>query len=473
MHVFKGIMMSIKIYNTLTKRKEDFIPIDAQGKQVNMYTCGVTVYDKCHIGHARSLYVFDVIQRYLSYRGYQVRFVRNITDIDDKIINRANELKKDWKDVVSQNIAGYHQDLLSLGIKDPDAEPCATENISEMIDAVAVLIEKGYAYVADGDVYFRVRKFQDYGKLSGQGIENMLEAVRVEKDSKKQDPLDFALWKASKEGEPFWDSPWGNGRPGWHIECSCMSLNHLHCETLDIHGGGLDLQFPHHENEIAQAEALTGKPFAKYWIHHGLLTINKQKMSKSLGNFITIEEAVKRYGADALKIFFLSAHYTSSIDFSDEKMSEVARQREKILTFLTRARDFAQGSATLDSPKIFRYRSALVEAMDDDFNTAKALGLIFDFMGDMNKVMDQNQAGAKNLISTALNVFDEFLFQIFHLDFQESSLDAPAEIVSLLEQRMTARAQKDFAESDRLRDLLSEKGYVVQDMKDGQVWRKR
>ena len=271
--------MGIKLYNSLSKQKEEFEPID--GNTVNMYTCGVTVYDKSHIGHARSLYTFGVIRQYLKYRGYDVKFVRNITDVDDKIINKANELGITSKEVSENNINDYHADLDRMGIDRADCEPKATENIDEMVKYISGLIDKGFAYEVDGDVYFKVRQFKDYGKLSGQSVEKMQEAVRIDKDEKKQDSSDFALWKKAKEGEPSWPSPWGDGRPGWHIECSCMSLKHLGCDTLDIHAGGRDLIFPHHENEIAQAEAFTGKPFAKYWIHHGLLTINKQKMSKS------------------------------------------------------------------------------------------------------------------------------------------------------------------------------------------------
>jgi len=278
-------LAEIKIHNSLGNKKEVLRPL--KGKRLNIYSCGVTVYDKCHIGHARSLYVFDMIRRYLKYRGFDVWFIRNITDIDDKIINRARETGKDWRDVVDENIRLYENNLKRLGVSKADQEPRATDNIPEMVAHIEGLIKKDFAYVQDGDVYFSVRQFKDYGKLSGQSIEKMQEAVRIEKDEKKKDPLDFALWKKSKEGEPSWDSPWGKGRPGWHIECSSMSAKYAKTETLDIHAGGRDLIFPHHENELAQSEALSGKPFARYWIHHGLLTINGQKMAKSLKNFIT------------------------------------------------------------------------------------------------------------------------------------------------------------------------------------------
>src|SRR3989338_4347881 len=277
----------MKVYNTLTRKKEEFVPLNPPN--VNIYTCGVTVYDESHIGHARSLYIFDVIRRYLEYKGFKVNFVRNITDIDDKIINRANELKIDWKELVKKYITRYYEDLELLGIQKGDFEPRATENIDDMIKYIKRLIDKGYAYAANTGVYFSVRKFAGYGKLSGQGIDQMLEGVRKDPDETKEAPIDFALWKISEPDEPFWESPWGKGRPGWHIECSVMSQKFLKQDTLDIHAGGRDLVFPHHENEAAQAEALTGKPFAKYWMHHGLLTINAQKMAKSSGNFVTIK----------------------------------------------------------------------------------------------------------------------------------------------------------------------------------------
>ena len=331
--------MSVQIYNSLTKKKEEFIPLS--GNTVKMYTCGVTVYDQCHIGHARSLYVFDVIRRYLQFRGFKVEFVRNITDVDDKIIQKAIETQSTSKDVSEEQIRLYYEDMKALGVSKADVEPKATDNIPEMITHIQGLMDKGFAYAAQGDVYFNVRAFKDYGKLSGQSVDKMMEAVRIEKDSDKKDPLDFALWKSSKPSEPTWESPWGPGRPGWHIECSCMSMKHLKTQTLDIHAGGRDLIFPHHENEVAQSEALTGKPFAKYWIHHGLLTINGQKMSKSLGNFITIKDALTKYTADEIKMFFLFSHYTSAIDFTEEKILEAKKALAKFDVLFWKAADVA------------------------------------------------------------------------------------------------------------------------------------
>ncbi|MBU1871219.1 MAG: cysteine--tRNA ligase, partial [Candidatus Omnitrophica bacterium] len=327
----------MQIYNTLTRNKEEL-----KSRQVKMYTCGVTVYDDCHIGHARSLYIFEVIRRYLEYRGVEVKFVRNITDIDDKIINRARELGIGWKELVDKYIKSYYEDLgllgIRLGLSDGKEEPRATKNIPDMIKYIEDLIAKGYAYATDSGVYFSVRKFKDYGKLSGQSIDQMLTGVRKEADETKEDPLDFALWKLSKPDEPSWDSPWGKGRPGWHIECSVMSQKFLDTDTLDIHAGGRDLIFPHHENEIAQSETRTGKPFAKAWIHHGLLTINGQKMAKSLGNFVTIKDFIDKYhDADILKLFFLSAHYSNHIDYNEDKIEESKKQKKSFNKFFHEA----------------------------------------------------------------------------------------------------------------------------------------
>jgi len=469
--------VTVQIYNTLTKRKEPFVPIDPKGERVNMYTCGVTVYDKCHIGHARSVYIFDVIRRYLVFRGYDVHFVRNITDIDDKIIKKAQELNVTAQEVAEKNIAEYYADLKRLGLDPVQHEPRATdpENISEMITFIEGLIIKGLAYEVDGDVYFCVRDFEEYGKLSGQSIEMMQEAVRIEKDEKKRDPLDFALWKKSKEAEPFWNSPWGRGRPGWHIECSCMSLKHLDCQTLDIHGGGMDLVFPHHENEIAQSEGFTGEPFAKYWIHHGLLTINRQKMSKSLSNFITIEAAVDRYGADQLKLFFLSSHYGSVIDFSEEKMADVEKQRQHFLNFLDRAMRAAAGAKAVSCKWVEDRAAEFLTAMDDDFNTAKAMGILFEFMNDVNKFIDQKKEldSFAGIVAGALSHITVFLKEIFNLELSVPTVqEVEPEVLAILEQRAQARKERNFAESDRLRDVLQQRGILVQDTKDGQSWRR-
>ncbi|MFA5271672.1 MAG: cysteine--tRNA ligase, partial [Candidatus Omnitrophota bacterium] len=399
----------LKILNTLTRQKEDFLPQNYP--QVRMYTCGVTVYDSCHIGHARSLYIFDVMRRYLKYRGYDVKFVRNITDIDDKIINRANELKTDWKSLVEKYIASYYEDLLALGVDKADFEPRATENILDMIKYIEALIQKGYAYTSGGDVYFDVRKFPGYGKLSRQNIEEMETGVRIEPTSLKKDPLDFALWKASKEGEPYWDSPWGKGRPGWHIECSVMSQKFLQTETLDIHAGGRDLIFPHHDNEVAQAEAYSGKPFAKYWIHHGLLTINGQKMSKSLGNFVTIHDFIKKYkDADLLKIFFLSAHYSRPVDYTNEKIEEAKRAYERIDNLMQKleqrygVRKVNAGGGT----DVFgQFKLKFDEYMDDDFNAPRALSVLFDMVSECNIIFDSDNKDKDLKLIYAMDIIKE------------------------------------------------------------------
>ena len=452
--------MSISIYNSLTKRKEEFIPIN--GKTVNMYTCGVTVYDRCHIGHARSLYVFDVIRKYLKFRGYDLHFVRNITDVDDKIINKAIETKREAKDVSEEQIALYY-------------EPKATDNIPEMIAHIQGLIDKGSAYAIEGDVYFDVRAFKPYGKLSGQSIDQMHEAVRIEKGSKKNDPLDFALWKSSKPGEPAWDSPWGPGRPGWHIECSCMSMKHLHTQTLDIHAGGRDLIFPHHENEVAQSEALTGKTFAKYWIHHGLLTINGQKMSKSLGNFITIQDAINKYSVDEIKMFFLFSHYSSVIDFSDEKVLEARKALAKFDVLFYRAAQLLNNKdlEPVQAGFITKYKNEFIAAMDDDFNTPKALAALFNLISDTNIYIDQNSADNEYLsvIYHAVDVLEHLGRNIFGLFLKEKTQELTPDLKALLDERIAVRELKNFKRSDELRTILKEKGIVVEDGKAGQTWR--
>lgn len=464
----------IHIHNTLTRKKEEFIPINPP--QVNIYTCGVTVYDECHIGHARSLYVFDVIKRYLKYRGFDVKFVRNITDIDDKIIYRANELKVNWQDLAKKYIDSYYRDLETLGIEKADFEPRATQNIPQMIEGIKVLIDKGYAYVTKTGVYFSVHKFKDYGKLSGQSIEEMLNGARIEPDETKIDKLDFALWKSSRENEPSWDSPWGPGRPGWHIECSIMSLEYLKTQTLDIHAGGRDLVFPHHENEIAQAQSLTNKTFSKYWIHHGLLTINSQKMSKSLGNFITIQDAAKKYSVDNLKLFFLSSHYRSPLDFTENKMQEIHKAIQRFDILYWKASEIINKESSLkiqEADFIKNNKNKFIEAMDDDFNTALAIGYLFDLINDTNKFIDQQKLDKNyaNIIYSAVDTIETLAKDIFGLFREQTEVNLTSEQKDLLEERKVARDNKDFKKSDELRESLKEKGIIVEDTKEGQVWR--
>ncbi len=466
--------MTIRIFNSLSKKKEEFVPLE--GKTIRMYVCGVTVYDRCHIGHARSLYVFEVMRRYLTYRGYDVRFVRNITDVDDKIIHKAQETGKSFEDVVRENIDAYTADLKSLGIPPATIEPQATQNIPEMIKDIESLIQRGFAYAVDGDVYYQVRQFKGYGKLSGQTMDKMRDAVRIDLSEKKHDPLDFALWKKSKEGEPWWESPWGRGRPGWHIECSCMSLRHLDCETLDIHAGGRDLIFPHHENEIAQAEPLTGKPFARYWIHHGLLTINGQKMAKSLGNCITVPQALQQYSLDQWKMFFLSSHYASPMDFTEGKLSEARKALERFDILFWKAYQMLETKrsvGSLEAEFVTRHRNEFIKAMDDDFNTPMALGSLFNLINDTNKFIDTapKDSNYLDIIFRAVDTVESLSRDILGLFLQEKHSDLTQEQNNLLNERLDARKNKDFKRSDKIRDALREKGIIVEDTKDGQVWR--
>ncbi len=466
--------MPIFIYNSLTRKKEEFIPLNPP--QVNIYTCGVTVYDESHIGHARSLYIFDVIRRYLEYRGFNVNFVRNITDIDDKIINRAKELKIDWQELVKKYIERYYEDSQALGIQKGDYEPRATENIADMIKQIEGLVNKGCAYATDSGVYFNVRKFKDYGKLSGQSIDQMQIGARIEPDETKHDPLDFALWKKSKPDEPSWDSPWGAGRPGWHIECSVMSQKFLNTDTLDIHAGGRDLIFPHHENEIAQAEALTGKPFAKYWLHHGLLTINSQKMSKSLGNFVTIKDFINKYEyADLLKLFFLSAHYSHPIDYNEEKIEETKQALERI-SILVDKMDAGlfkpeSGVSNKEFNEIIKIKNNFNKAMDDDFNTPQGLAAIFELVNITNKNINNLEfiSSAKSLLLELADIFGLELREFMNSSSSSTSVD----IESLIAKRNEARKNGSFQEADKIRKELEDEGIILEDTKDGTTWRRK
>jgi cysteinyl-tRNA synthetase len=468
----------MNIYNSLTGKKEEFTPV--QDGVVNIYTCGVTVYDQCHIGHARSLYIFEVMRKYLEYSGYKVNFVRNITDIDDKIINRSNELNIGWEDLVAKYIESYKEDLNALGVRfgilDKDGEePRATKSIPEIIEYIAVLIEKGYAYESAGNVYFDVRKFPGYGRLSGQDIENMQKGIKQDMETGKRDLLDFALWKRSKEKEPSWPSPWGKGRPGWHIECSVMSQKFLNTSTLDIHAGGRDLIFPHHENEIAQAEAYTGKAFARYWVHHGLLTINGCKMSKSLGNFISIKDALKSYDVDSLKILFLQAHYSSPVDFSEKKINEANAALRRFRIFFDRADNTGIASkkdVIADSFRdgIGRLKKEFIEVMDDDFNTPQALAKLFEILAIANVEFLQNNANIKY----ACRVLEE-LSGVLGINLKprrQPDSELELYIRDRINERNIARANKDFETADIIRDQLQAKGIMIEDTKEGTIWRK-
>ncbi len=467
--------MTIKIYNSLTQKKEDFKPLEA-GK-VGMYVCGVTVYDECHVGHARSLFIFEVVRRYLKYRGYEVRFIRNITDIDDKIIKRAAQLGVLPDDLAHKFILEYYHDLDSLGIDRADVEPKATDHITDIISAVGGLIDRGYAYFLGGDVYFSVDKFKDYGKLSNQRLDQMRAGVRIAKNEEKKNPLDFVLWKRAKKGQPSWPSPWGEGRPGWHIECSVMSTKYLGV-TFDIHGGGRDLIFPHHENEIAQAESLNAATFANYWMHHGLLTIDGQKMAKSLGNSLTIKEAIAKYDLNALKLFFLSSHYSSPIDFTEDKMREWDKARKKIDIFYDRLSSTgASGDSVQQVEKLSpdlksvrirlkEIRLSFEEAMDDNFNTPCALAVLFGFLDYTSEFMNFNQEDRRLAFYFSGFLFGELCYCLGISVKDKVSRVDDEEIMERIDERIKARVSGDFKKADKIRDKLEAGGIILEDTKD-------
>jgi cysteinyl-tRNA synthetase len=467
--------MPLKIYNILTHKKEPFEPLE-KGK-VRMYVCGITPYDECHLGHARAAVVFDVIYRYLKYVGYEVTYVRNYTDVDDKIIKRANETNTLWSDISQKYIASYQTQMKRLGVETPTQEPLCTENIPAMTALIQRLIDRGYAYVSEGDVLYRVRKFGGYGKLSGKKLDELEAGARIEVDEKKEDPLDFALWKAAKPGEPSWDSPWGKGRPGWHIECSAMSMKILG-EQFDIHGGGRDLAFPHHENEIAQSEGATGKePFAKYWLHNGFVNINSEKMSKSLGNFRSIPAILERWDPEIVRYFLLSAHYASPIDFSDEAMANAREALLRVYEGLTRLDDAPEGT---DAAPAFDAEAILSEGLDDDFNATVVLGRLFETIRQVNKFLDEGKKPSPEAkamvrsgiwkISEVTGLFGtppkEFLERLKSKGLQSAAI-SEAEIQKLLEDRKAARKAKDFKRSDAIRDELAAKGVQIKDNPDG------
>ncbi|MCP4652787.1 MAG: cysteine--tRNA ligase [Candidatus Omnitrophica bacterium] len=468
----------LKIYNSLTKQKSEFAPVKLP--KVNMYTCGVTVYDHCHVGHARSLYTFEIIRRYLTYKGFDVKLVRNITDVDDKIIKKARtisargeiSLKEAFDEVRNTYIDSYYEDLKLLGLAVADIEPKATENISDMQDYIGRLIDKGFAYAKEGNVYFSVRKFLPYGKLSGKKIDDLFSSVRIDSDSLKNDPLDFALWKKAKDDEPSWDSPWGKGRPGWHIECSVMSHKYLGVDTLDIHGGGRDLVFPHHENEIAQSESLTGKTFANYWIHHGLLTVNKEKMAKSLGNFFTIKDVAAKYPIDVLKVVFLQAHYTSSVDFSWEKMEEVKKAYQRIYVLVNKLKKI-KGGSSIGSGSLLEFRDSFIEAMDDDFNTSRALAVLFDIVNWANRLIDSGDEEDNNLVE-ALNLIEE-IAAIFALTFEvkEDNAISDDQVNEKIKLRAKFKNDKNYIRADEIRKELENVAIILEDTKNGTTWRRK
>jgi len=458
----------LSIYNTLTRAKQPFEPIEP-GK-VRMYVCGMTVYDYCHLGHARALVVFDIITRYLRWSGFDVTYIRNITDIDDKIIARANEKGEDFRDLTARFITAMHDDCEALAVLPPDHEPRATDALDGMLAMIEKLIDNGHAYVAgNGDVYYDVSHFDGYGKLSGKKIEDLRAGARVEVVEAKDDPLDFALWKAVKPGEPSWPSPWGAGRPGWHIECSVMSTAALG-NHFDIHGGGRDLQFPHHENEIAQSEGATGEPFVNYWIHNGFVRIGEEKMSKSLGNFFTIREILDRYRAEEVRWFILSSHYRSPLNYTHDILDQARGALERLYTAL---RGLPDGDDAIDPD----YRERFVAVMDDDFNTPEAAALFFELAREINRHRDADPERAARLGATLRGLGGVLgLLQQEPDAFLKAAVgtDGPddAEIDAMIEARNSARQEKNWAEADRLRDALKEAGIELEDGAGGTSWRR-
>jgi len=460
----------LQIHNSLTKKKEVFTPIEP-GK-VSLYVCGMTVYDLCHVGHARVMVVFDVVTRYLRASNYDVTYIRNITDIDDKIIARANENGENIQELTERFIAEMHQDADALGVLRPDQEPKATESMADIIAMIETLIAKGYAYAADnGDVYYDVSEFEGYGKLSGRNIEELRSGERVAVNEAKNDPLDFVLWKAAKPEEPAWDSPWGNGRPGWHIECSAMSSTCLG-EHFDIHGGGQDLQFPHHENEIAQSEGAHGCKSVNYWMHNGFVRIDDEKMSKSLGNFFTVREVLAQYSAEVVRYFILTSHYRSPLNYSDESLDQA---KSALTRYYTALRDVdAQANVVWQDDTEFGPRFS--EAMDDDFNTALALSVMADVRQSLNKTQEQNDSEKASYLAGLLQSFGDVLglFQQQAEDFLlgDQDDDESAKVEKLIEARNTARAEKDWAKADQVRDELAAMGIVLEDNAGKTTWRK-
>jgi cysteinyl-tRNA synthetase len=464
--------MSIKIYSTLTRKKEEFKTLEP-GK-VRMYVCGPTVYSKAHVGHAMSALVFDIIRRYLAYRGYQVTHAMNFTDVDDKIINRANQTGVDPFDLAQTYIDEFRKNLQDLNVLAPTLQPRATREIDQIIAMVQHLIDSGFAYPIDGDVYFRVQKDPEYGKLSGRKLDDMQAGSRIDVDDRKEDPMDFALWKGAKPGEPAWDSPWGKGRPGWHIECSAMNLHHLG-EQIDIHGGGNDLIFPHHENEIAQTESLTGKPFATYWVHNGMLQLGGEKMSKSLGNLITIEEFLSKHSADAFRLLILTAAYRGPLNFNDEAILQAERSLERLASALRPALPGAKGApaASLESLNLQMgtTRAGFEEAMDDDFNTAGALAALFELVRATNQARADGATSAE--LESAQAVLRE-LNGVLGMRLEDEKKDSQAAdpfIQLLIELRRELRSQKNYALADQIRQKLTALGVMLEDSKEGTTWR--
>ena len=463
----------MRVFNSMTRQKEDLIPIE-EGK-IRLYACGPTVYNFIHIGNARPLVVFDTLRRYLEWRGYEVNFVQNFTDIDDKIIRRANEEGLTFKEVAEKYIGEFWTDAKGLGVREATTHPKATENIDMIIEIVSKLVEKGYAYRAEnGDVYFRTRKFDEYGKLSHQPIDDLESGARIAVGEVKEDPLDFALWKAAKEGEPSWPSPWSDGRPGWHIECSAMARRFLG-ESIDIHGGGQDLIFPHHENEIAQSECCNGVPFARYWMHNGYINVDNKKMSKSLNNFFTVRDVANAYGYEAIRFFLISSSYRMPINYNTEIIQQGINALDRLYN-CKNGMDFALGNAAEGeadaafAAKVEARRNQFIEAMDDDLNTADGIAALFELVKDINVMLTANPTKATIRCGKAL--FDELTDVLGFCYERGQDGDDDAEIEELIAARATARKEKNWAEADRIRDELKARNIVLEDTPQGVKWRR-
>jgi len=466
----------LRIYNTQTRRIEDFKPLN--DNIVTMYVCGVTVYDYCHVGHARSAICFDVIYRYLIYKGYKVKFVKNFTDIDDKIIQKANAQNTTFDQISEKYIKEFYEDMAAIGIKRPTFEPKATMHISDMIQFILKLIEKGYAYESDGDVYFDITKFKEYGKLSHKKIEELQAGARIDINEKKRHPLDFVLWKKSKPNEPGWESPWGFGRPGWHIECSVMSMHYLG-QTIDIHGGGEDLIFPHHENEIAQSEALSGKTFVRYWIHNGFIKVNNEKMSKSLGNFFTIRDILKTFNGETLRYYMLLTHYRNPIEFSYDGLVSAKEALNRFYSFLMRLENTQFGNEYIKLDSLEKLIENFESSMDNDFNTPQAVAEVFNCIKDINIYLDDCEKSNKK---PSIYVKESFLNQVkeigkvlgvFEKTYQEWFDICPNEwIEKKIEERNKAKKEKNYALADAIRNELLGAGIVLEDHKEKTIWKK-
>lgn len=464
--------MPIKIYNTLTRKKEEFIPLEA-GK-VKMYVCGPTVYNYIHIGNARPAIVFDTVRRYFQYRGYDIKFISNFTDVDDKLIRAAKELGEEVPVIADRFVNAYFEDVSALGCKRADVHPRVTESMDLIIEFINALIDKGFAYESEGDVYYRTRKFEGYGKLSHQSVDELRVGARIEVGEKKQDDLDFALWKAAKEGEISWDSPWGKGRPGWHIECSAMAKQYLG-DTIDIHAGGQDLTFPHHENEIAQSEALTGKTFANYWMHNGYINIDNEKMSKSLGNFVLVHDIIKKHDPQVLRFFMLSVHYRNPINYSEDLLENTKSALERLRTSYQNLKHRKESSTGLTEnngewlQKIEEQHKRFIIEMDDDFNTANGISVLFDLSKHANLYLLESHTSVE-VIEAFMNKFEEF-FNVLGLQLETGEL-LDEEIEALIEMRIQARKNRDFQLSDKIRDQLKEMNIILEDTPQGTRWKR-